>query len=82
MFVVFFCSCELHAREVDIHPTFLGVVHHFFLSQVVLAIFEEQEEVQQNRVLGLTAPGTQERFRCLYVTNIVVFVKERTAKWM
>lgn len=41
----------------------LNFQHHTVFRQVVLAIFEEQEEVQQNRVLGLTAPGTQEDLR-------------------
>lgn len=37
-----------------------GTFFPAFESQVLLAIFAEQNEVQRNRVLGITAPGTQD----------------------
>lgn len=64
---------RLHPKVLQLSPTntaklcsaysHLGFQHHTVFKEVLLAIFEEQNEVQRNRVLGITAPGTQEQLR-------------------
>lgn len=64
---------RLHPKLLQLEPkdvaklcsaySHLGFQHHTVFKEVLLAISDEQQQIQRQRILGLTAAGAEEKFR-------------------